>query len=96
MSQWVCPGADYTLRESASTRWNGRAVNKVLGRLRSSRDSIVRTDRWAEAILFYETVLGFAAVYHSESLVDFETGALGLYIEKGAPYEPVLVFLTQT
>jgi catechol 2,3-dioxygenase-like lactoylglutathione lyase family enzyme len=62
--------------------------------LRSSRDIIVRKDRWAEATLFYETVLGFAVVYRSESLVGFETGALCLYVEKGAPHEPVLDFIT--
>jgi catechol 2,3-dioxygenase-like lactoylglutathione lyase family enzyme len=62
--------------------------------IRSSRDIIVRTDRWAEAVLFYETVLGFAVIYRSESMVGFETGALCLYVENGAPHEPVLDFLT--
>ena len=62
--------------------------------VRSSRDIIVRTDRWTEAVLFYETVLGFTVIYRSESLVGFETGALCLYIEKGAPHQPVLDFLT--
>jgi catechol 2,3-dioxygenase-like lactoylglutathione lyase family enzyme len=61
---------------------------------RSSRDIIVRTDRWAEAVSFYETVLGFAVVYRSESIVGFETGAPCLYVEKGPPHEPVLDFLT--
>jgi catechol 2,3-dioxygenase-like lactoylglutathione lyase family enzyme len=62
--------------------------------IRSSRDIILRTDRWVEAVSFYETVLGFAVIYRSESLVGFETGTLCLYVEKGAPHEPVLDFLT--
>src|ERR1700683_3747154 len=44
--------------------------------VRSSRDIILRTDRWVEAVVFFETV------------------AFCLYVEKGAPHEPVLDFLT--
>jgi hypothetical protein len=62
--------------------------------IRSSRDIILRTDRWGEAVLFYETVLGFSVIYRSESMVGFETGTLCLYIEKGAPHGPVFDFLT--
>jgi catechol 2,3-dioxygenase-like lactoylglutathione lyase family enzyme len=62
--------------------------------IRSSRDIILRTDRWTEAVSFYETVLGFAVLYRNESLVGFETGAFCLYVEKGAAHEPVLDFLT--
>jgi hypothetical protein len=47
-----------------------------------------------EAVSFYETILGFAVIYRSESLVGFETGTFCLYVEKGAPHEPVLDFLT--
>jgi predicted enzyme related to lactoylglutathione lyase len=61
---------------------------------RSSRDIVLRTDKWAEAVLFYETVLGFAVIYRSESLVGFETGTFCLYVERGSPQEPVLDFLT--
>jgi catechol 2,3-dioxygenase-like lactoylglutathione lyase family enzyme len=60
----------------------------------SSRDIIVRTDRWPEAVSFYETVLGFKVIYRSQSLVGFETGAFCLYVEKGQPHGPVLDFLT--
>ena len=60
----------------------------------SSRDIIVRTDRWPEAVSFYEAVLGFQVIYRSESLVGFETGAFCLYVEKGTPHGPVLDFLT--
>jgi catechol 2,3-dioxygenase-like lactoylglutathione lyase family enzyme len=44
--------------------------------------------------LFYETVLRFAVIHRSESLVGFETGTFCLYVEKGAPHGPVLDFLT--
>ncbi|HTC52823.1 MAG TPA: VOC family protein [Steroidobacteraceae bacterium] len=60
----------------------------------SSRDIIIRTDRWPEAIAFYEGVLGFRVIYRSQSLVGFETGAFCLYVEKGPPHGPVLDFLT--
>jgi catechol 2,3-dioxygenase-like lactoylglutathione lyase family enzyme len=66
----------------------------MTGPIRSSRDIILRTDRWEEAVRFYETVLGFAIIYRSETMVGFETGTLCLYVEKGAPHEPVLDFLT--
>ena len=66
----------------------------MLTPIQSSRDIILRTDRWAEAVSFYETVLGFAVIYRSESLVGFETGTFCLYVEKGSPLEPVLDFLT--
>jgi catechol 2,3-dioxygenase-like lactoylglutathione lyase family enzyme len=62
--------------------------------IRSSRDIILRTPQWAEAVLFYETVLGFAVICRSESLVGFETGTFCLYVERGSLQEPVLDFLT--
>jgi catechol 2,3-dioxygenase-like lactoylglutathione lyase family enzyme len=72
----------------------GTAMQSITTPVRSSRDIIVRTDRWAEAVLFYETVLGFEVIHRGESLVGFETGTLCLYVEKGAPHQPVLDFLT--
>ncbi len=60
----------------------------------SSRDIIVRTNQWQEAVSFYEAVLGSKVIYRSESLVGFETGAFCLYVEKGPPHGPVLDFLT--
>jgi catechol 2,3-dioxygenase-like lactoylglutathione lyase family enzyme len=60
----------------------------------SSRDIIVRTDRWSEAVAFYEAVLGFKVIYRSQTMVGFETGALCLYVEKGLPHGPVFDFLT--
>jgi catechol 2,3-dioxygenase-like lactoylglutathione lyase family enzyme len=61
--------------------------------IKSSRDVIIRTDRWAEALRFYESVLGFGVANRTEGMVGFETGALRLYVERGAPHGPVLDFL---
>jgi catechol 2,3-dioxygenase-like lactoylglutathione lyase family enzyme len=60
---------------------------------RSSRDVIIRTDKWLEAATFYGTVLGLPVVHQSESLVGFETGAFCLYVEKGNEHGPVFEFL---
>ena len=61
--------------------------------VRSSRDVIVRTTNWTEAIRFYEGVLGFAVSSRTEALVGFETGAFQLYVEAGQPHAPVFDFL---
>jgi len=62
--------------------------------IRSSRDVILRTERWHEALRFYETVLGFKIVYRDEKLVGFDTGTFVLYVEHGEPHGPVFDFLT--
>ncbi len=62
--------------------------------IRTSRDIILRTERWDEAVAFYETVLGFKVIHRDASLVGFETGTFCLYVEKGVPHPPVLDFLT--
>ena len=62
--------------------------------IKSSRDIILRTNRWAEAVQFYETALGFKVIYRTETMVGFDTGALVLYVEKGAEHGPVFDFLT--
>jgi catechol 2,3-dioxygenase-like lactoylglutathione lyase family enzyme len=59
----------------------------------SSRDVIIRTPDWSEAVRFYESVLGFAATSRTESLVGFETGAFRLYVEAGPSHGPVFDFL---
>jgi catechol 2,3-dioxygenase-like lactoylglutathione lyase family enzyme len=61
--------------------------------VRSSRDVIIRTNDWPEAVRFYETVLGFAVSSRSEAMVGFETGAIRLYVEAGQPHGPVFDFL---
>jgi catechol 2,3-dioxygenase-like lactoylglutathione lyase family enzyme len=59
----------------------------------SSRDVIIQTDNWTKAIEFYETTLGFSLTHRSAELVEFETGAFRLYVEKGNRPGPVFDFL---
>jgi len=59
----------------------------------SSRDVIIQTDNWTKAIEFYETTLGFSLIHRSAELVEFETGAFRLYVEKGNRPGPVFDFL---
>ena len=61
--------------------------------IQSSRDVIIQTDNWAKAIEFYETTLGFSVTHRSAELVEFETGAFRLYVEKGNRPGPVFDFL---
>src|SRR5271155_5379494 len=61
---------------------------------RSARDVIIRTNRFEEAVKFYESVLGFRGIRHKETLVGFETGNICLYVEKGRKHGPVFEFLT--
>ena len=63
------------------------------GDFRSSRDVIVRTEAWAEAVKFYGTTLGMPVTYSSETLMGFETGSFCLYVEKGEGHGPVFEFL---
>jgi len=51
----------------------------------SSRDVIVRTESFDDAIAFYGTVLGLRPTLRGEAIVGFETGAVQLFVEKGAP-----------
>jgi catechol 2,3-dioxygenase-like lactoylglutathione lyase family enzyme len=62
--------------------------------VKSSRDVIVRTGNWLEAVRFYEATLGFKVIHRSEALVGFDTGAFVLYVEKGADHGAVFDFLT--
>ena len=61
--------------------------------VQSSRDVIVRTPAWNEAVRFYEQILGFAVSSRAEGLVGFETGSFCLYVEKGSDHGPVFDFL---
>lgn len=61
--------------------------------LQSSRDVIIRTDAWTEAIRFYGSALGLPVTHRSETLMGFETGAFCLYVEKGDEHGPVFEFL---
>jgi catechol 2,3-dioxygenase-like lactoylglutathione lyase family enzyme len=60
---------------------------------RSSRDVIIRTDAWAEALEFYRSVLGLRVTHDSPTMMGFETGSFCLYVEKGKPHGPVFEFL---
>jgi hypothetical protein len=60
---------------------------------RSSRDVIIRTPAFAEALRFYETKMHFSVTYRSENLVGFETGSFRLYVERGEPHGPVFDML---
>ena len=50
---------------------------------KASRDIIIRTEKWSEALKFYGSVLGLPITERSERIVGFETGAFCLYVERG-------------
>ena len=62
---------------------------------KSSRDVIIRTTNWEEAIRFYGSVLGLPVTSSSATMVGFETGSFCLYVEKGNDHGPVFEFLVQ-
>jgi catechol 2,3-dioxygenase-like lactoylglutathione lyase family enzyme len=62
---------------------------------KSSRDVIIRTQHWAEAIQFYTSVLGLPVTSRDATIVGFETGSFSLYVEKGDDHGPVFEFLVQ-
>jgi predicted enzyme related to lactoylglutathione lyase len=59
----------------------------------ASRDIIVRTEKWSEALKFYGSVLGLPITHRSETIVGFETGSFCLYVEQGKEHGPVFDFL---
>jgi predicted enzyme related to lactoylglutathione lyase len=65
----------------------------VASEFKSSRDVIIRTEDWFEAVHFYRTVLSLPVNHESETLVGFETGGFCLYVEKGPQHGPVFEFL---
>jgi predicted enzyme related to lactoylglutathione lyase len=60
---------------------------------KASRDIIIRTEKWSEALKFYESVLGLPITERSETIVGFETGAFCLCVERGKEHGPVFDFL---
>jgi predicted enzyme related to lactoylglutathione lyase len=60
---------------------------------KASRDVIVRTENWSEALKFYGSVLGLSITHRSETIVGFETGSFCLYVEQGKEHGPVFDFL---
>jgi predicted enzyme related to lactoylglutathione lyase len=59
----------------------------------SSRDVILRTESWAEAARFYESVLRWPVLHRDKDIVGFETGSFRLYVEKGKAHGPVFELL---
>ena len=62
---------------------------------RSTREVILRTPRWHEAVHFYRTVLGLSVAYRGETIVGVETGAIRLYVEEGLAHAPVFELLAE-
>jgi catechol 2,3-dioxygenase-like lactoylglutathione lyase family enzyme len=60
---------------------------------RSSPDVIVCTELWADAVKFYETVLGLPVTHRSGNIVGFDAGGFCLYVERGPEHGPVFEFL---
>jgi predicted enzyme related to lactoylglutathione lyase len=60
-----------------------------------SRDVIIRTQNWSEAIRFYNSVLGLPITHNDSTIVGFETGSFCLFVEKGDEHGPVFEFLVQ-
>ena len=60
---------------------------------KASRDIILRTENWSEAVDFYGKVLGFPMTERTKTIVGFETGAFCLYVERGKEHGPVFDFL---
>ena len=54
-----------------------------MSNINSSRDVIIRTRNFQQAVRFYEGVLGFAVSSRAKAMVGFETGAFRLYERAG-------------
>ena len=61
----------------------------------SSREIILRTNNWSEAVQFYSSALGLPITYRDTTIVGFETGSFCLYVETGNEHGPVFEFLVQ-
>ncbi|HTX99816.1 MAG TPA: VOC family protein [Bacteroidota bacterium] len=59
----------------------------------STREVIIRTNNFDEAVRFYGGDLGLPISHRGDSLVGFETGSFCLYVEKGRNHGPVFEFL---
>ena len=60
-----------------------------------SREIIIRTQNWAEAVQFYGSVLGLPITHRYPTIVGFETGSFCFYVEKGDEHGPVFELLVQ-
>jgi catechol 2,3-dioxygenase-like lactoylglutathione lyase family enzyme len=59
----------------------------------ASRDVIIRTRAWVDAVKYYESVLGLSVTHRGKDIVGLEAGGLCLYVENGQPHGPVLELL---
>ena len=75
--------------------WAANQEITMSNTFKASRDIIVRTEKWSEALEFYGSVLGFPITERSETIVGFETGAFCLYVERGKEHGPVFDFLVR-
>ena len=64
-----------------------------MGAFNSSRDVIIRTQKWSEAVSFYRSVLALPIAHEDEAMVGFESGSFRLYVEKGPEHGAVFEFL---
>jgi predicted enzyme related to lactoylglutathione lyase len=60
---------------------------------RSTRDFIVRTEAFDEAVTFYQTALGLKMERVNATMAGFDTGAFKMYVEKGPAHGPVFEYL---
>ena len=65
----------------------------MLTEFKASRDIIIRTENWAEALQFYRSVLNLPMMEQGDTIVGFETGSFCLYVEQGKGHGPVFEFL---
>jgi predicted enzyme related to lactoylglutathione lyase len=61
--------------------------------IKSSRDVIIQTGNWDQALEFYGKTMGFAVSHDSPKMMGFETGSFCLYVERGNQPGPVFDFL---
>ena len=60
--------------------------------MRSTRDVIIKTDRFDAARAFYRDVLGFELFQDDARMLGFETGSFRLFVEPGTPPGAVFDF----
>ena len=58
----------------------------------STRDIIIHTGDFEEAVRFYKDVLGLATTMKSDKLVGFETGSFQLFVDGRSPLRTGPVF----
>jgi catechol 2,3-dioxygenase-like lactoylglutathione lyase family enzyme len=59
----------------------------------ATRDVVIRTEAWAEAVEFYKSVLGLPLLEQSTGFAGFDAGAFHLFVAAGEAHGPVFEFL---